>query len=257
MTPPKSDYPAPKIKRTEPPRWLRQGSAALVGAIAVTMIAGSNAAHCRESPLQIIRDIHAIVAMTKGSDAISSKAVMIGYGSPDIQIKSLIVTQGLGADSNIISTLSHFTMRRDDITGASNEPRIWGANVPIPARTKLMFDEPFNLCCGQIPRITNFDMRDRYISISKHVDASRLNAQISALQNPCVFDLATCNYRQDNRERSNYERGDGRNFVMKRIDEGAVEPYYITPDANRHATALIVTAGIFVVFIVLACWWFL
>jgi len=196
------------------------------------MIAGGNAAHGREPPLQIVGDIHTVIAMTECCFSFSSEPVSIGDRSPNVQIEPFLVSESIWPHGNAISALSHFCMRGKNIAGAFNEPCIYSINPPIALPREIMLDEPFNLCCRKIARVADFNMRHSFIAISQHVNASGANSQISALQYLGIFPLLSGNDGQEEGIKRQEDRGERKNLIVIGLDSGR-EPLPVSSDRRE------------------------
>jgi hypothetical protein len=221
------------------------------------MIAGSNLAHGDESPLWIVRKVYAVIAMTEGGCSPSTpEAIFISNRTPDIKIKPLLNSESFFADFDRVATLPHFCVWCDKITRPSSQTHIYFIDFPITVITKRVFDKPFNFCCWEISRITNFDVCDRYTTVSKHMNPSRPDTYIGALENPRISYLSACDESQNDSEDADYKSRDSSNFWVVRMNIGSEEPIQGIPETRQHTIAFLVTAGIFLVAIVLA-WLFL
>jgi hypothetical protein len=231
--------------------WLRQGSAAaLIGAVTVMMIASSDPTHGHEPPL---REIHTVIAVTKCGRSFSPKeAIIVSDRTPDIQIKPFLNTKIIWSNGDRITALSHFCMRSDDIPGPINQTSVYAPDFPISLVTKGVFDKPFNFCRWKIARITNFNMRNCYVAISVHMNASWSNAHIGALKNPSVSYLTVRDEGQNDGENANDESRNGGDLIVVGFDISKSEPAPITPNYIEHGKALFVIAGIFLMIILLA-----
>jgi hypothetical protein len=223
---------------------------ALSSAIAVLMIASGTAVHSREAPLQIVCNVHAVVAMAECRRSLFSEPIPICDCTPNVQVKPFLVSQGIGADSNWITALSHFSMGRNQIASCDNAARA-NTDFQISVRSELMFDEPFCICGWKIARVTNLNVSDSLIAIVQHVDASRPNAHIGALENFCVFSLPPRNRRQDDSKNANNERKQRCDFVMVGLNERVSDPIPITPDRIEHERTLFFIALFCVLLVVL------
>jgi hypothetical protein len=210
------------------------------------MVAGSNSAHGRESPLQIVSNIYAIVPMAKSRRSFSPpEAIFIGNRSPYVQKEVLLNAKAPWANLDAISPLPHFGMRGDYIAGLLPKPGVKFTDVQVSLRREGVFNEPSHFCCWQISGITDFDMSDRFIAVSQHVNTGWFDAQIGALEDSSILNLSASNPSKNNCEGGDNKCGEGKNLIVKWLDVGGSERSPITPDDIKHGKALVVIAGIF------------
>jgi hypothetical protein len=224
------------------------------------MIAGGGAAHGDESPFEIVSNVHAVIAVAESSNSSSSpKAIVIGDCSPDIQIKSLLMPQGVRTDGDGIAPLPHLSVGRDNI--ASTYQSSWAnpANFPVSIPNEIVLYKPFSICCRKIPSIANLYMRDCFTAVRQYMNAAWANAQISALEDSGLSGLSSRNYRQNSRVDGNYDYGYRQNFFMVGLDVSVSEPAPIDPNRReefrQHGIALMIIVALFVGVIGLLTWW--
>jgi hypothetical protein len=219
----------------------------------MAVIAGSDAAHSGESPLNIIRDVHTIIAMAERGDSLSLKAIVVGDRPPDIQIKPLLVPQRIGTNGDYIAALSNLGMWRNDIT-ACDKPTRTNEKFPVSVISEVVFDKPFSVCRRKIASIANFDVSDRFVAISKHVDTDRPYAYISPLENVGIFSLSASDGGKCNGKEANHERKQCSDFVVIGLNESVSEPIPINPENIKHGkTSLFIM--VFCLSLVAFVWW--
>jgi hypothetical protein len=168
-------------------RWFRQAGATLVGVVSVLVVApcvGVNALGAVERAQ--------VVAMTEEGMAFLTEPILVVDPPPHVQPAFGLARIKVG-NLQEISCIEVSTALSRSAFGYEQDSSLKNSYFkvfPLVGRVSRAINEPCHVFCGQIAGIMNDDLAGKPLGvIKKSVNVARLNTQISALEDFCVFFL--------------------------------------------------------------------